>query len=170
MKQIELKNYRTIIELEAHKCFKLIKKPANCEVQDLIQEGYLQFFKSKKYYVEKNIGKPFKPFFRQCLINKLNEILIYSYRTHTTTHIDEYEPPSTKTIQPLTFAALIEKIKQLNIQEINIINIHINPTPEFQKMMKHRPRRAISNTADYLNLSWIEEVTARNHIKEVILV
>jgi len=80
-------SYTNLIKNHARVALKKMKKPLNCDIEDLTQEGTIVFLNVKEVY-EEDRGCSFKSFLTRCLRQHFGDLVSRSYRSKETTGVE----------------------------------------------------------------------------------
>jgi hypothetical protein len=170
MLKFDSKDYLKLITLEAKKAFQKIKKPSIYDVNDLVQEGLMEFYKFQSKYNE--YCAKFITVFTIVLRNKFCNIIKKSYRSVDMVPVndvydnidDRFEDNFLKIID------VIGVVDKLNHKEKYYIELCLNPTDEMVLKLKrnynHVGRRGIIRKM--LGLSYGDEKKIREKISKVL--
>jgi hypothetical protein len=164
-----LENYLNMFHFEAEKCYAKLKKPSCYCVEDLESEGVLLWLEITKSHSD--LQEPnFYFYFKVALINKLNGILIESYKRAMPDSelVENIEIPSSQ-YDPLNLTSVLMNIKNLPIIELSYLRIILSPDEETQKKFKGSKRRKLMIPREMLNLTPIDDLRVRNNIKMVLV-
>jgi hypothetical protein len=164
-----LENYLNMFHFEAEKCFAKLKKPSCYCVEDLESEGVLLWLEITKNHSE--LQEPdFHFYFKVALINKLNSILIESYKRAMPDSelIENIEIPSSQ-YDPLKLTSVFMKISSLPIIELKYLQIILSPDKKTQEKFKVSKRHKLMIPREMLNLTPIDDLKVRKNIKMVLV-
>jgi len=173
-----LKQYIRFIEDHARVAYHKIKKPSQCTIQDLVQEGVVVFLLAKRDYNERKAS--FKTFFTMRLRNHFSDIVKKSYRNKEVEAFHIVIQQCIAGYDSLKDGDILNRIlSQKNIPnpiEVTQITFLLKAlTPEeleytktmifLHKKAYHTRRRIARET---LGISYAREVKLRNSIKSKI--
>jgi DNA-directed RNA polymerase specialized sigma24 family protein len=157
MIQEKLQPYQNLIKEHAQVALKKLRKPTNHTLEDLVSEGIVVFFETKRSYMS-NRGSSFKTFLIRNLRNHYRDMVVVSYR-HSNKMIQDYSNQVKNEdhldISELEIEFLISKLSKRERAYVKILQ---SASPS----LKLREKRAIARKM--LGLSNYCEVFLRKDI------
>lgn len=166
MQNQKLETCMTMIRIEATKCHRMMRKPQNCDIEDLIQEGVLVFFRAYQQFLAKPRSVTFKLYFHRALINQLNEMLILSYKEPVTDgeiHNRPARPTATNLIQRI----LCDHHKLSETARRYLI-LCINPPAELRQKLITNRRAKFWGVREHLRIDYNDERKIRKEIRGLL--
>lgn len=167
--ELELLELKPLIRLEAQKCHGLLKKPTIHDVEDLIQDGVVLFYRAYELYPTKPRPVKFRRYFHRALINELTGILINSYRQPEAKDVELIMAADTShAINPYQACRLLDRLTGLSEKAQRYMNACLDLPDTAQAEITLNLRREHMVIRRILELDWEESSKIRKEIRTIL--
>ena len=167
--ELELLEIQRLLRFEAQKCYRLLKKPTIHDIEDLIQDGIILFYRAYRLYPTKPRPASFRRYFHRALINEFTGILVNSYRQPDAKDIELILAESiSHTVSPYQACRLLDRLTGLSEKARQYINVCLDFPDATQAEITVNLRRKHIVIRQILKIDWEESNKIRQEIRAIL--